>query len=196
MRGRYKQTTAPTAWPITLADAKTQCFIGDVTDHDADLNNLIQVATLAVEKRIDRQIMPATWTLTYDGFPSEIRIEKPPVTAVSSITYTDENGDSQTVSSSAYQVDLSTEDAAARVMPAYGEVWPWTQSDTYGTVVVTFASGYASAAAVPLTIKHAIAFLVAHWWRNREPVVVGTIVSNLPSGLEMLLSLDDWGHYT
>ena len=192
----YKQTIAPTLWPITLAEAKTQCFVADTTDHDADLSNLLKAATFAVEKRLNRQIMPATWTLTLDGFPSgAIQIDKPPVSAISSVAYTDTAGDAQTWSSAYYQTDLSTNDGPARILPAEGYSWPNTQADTYGTVVVTFTAGYATAALVPLTIKHAIAFLVAHWWRNREPIVIGTITANLPAGLDMVLSLDDWGAY-
>jgi uncharacterized phiE125 gp8 family phage protein len=192
---RYRRTTAKTAWPITLDEAKTQCFVAGTSDHDADLANLIQVATETVEKHTGRQIMPETWTLTLDGFPAEILLERPPVSAVSSIVYTDRAGESQTLSADYYQTDLSTQDGPARIMPAYGITWPNTIADTYGTVVVTFTVGYATASVVPLTVKHAIAFLVAHWFRNREPVVIGTNVANIPAGLDMLLSLSDWGGY-
>lgn len=195
MNGTYKQTVAPTLWPITLDEAKTQCFVTGTTDHDMDLANLIKVATVAVEKHLNRQLLPATWTLTMDQFPDVILLDLPPVTAISSIYYKNSEGTNTLLGATLYQTDLSTQDGPARIMPAYGQTWPDTRLDTYGAVVVTFTAGYASAALVPLSIKHAIAFLVAHWWRNREPVVIGTISSDLPAGVDYLLSLADWGAY-
>lgn len=191
----YKQTVPPTTWPITLDEAKTACFVSGTSDHDADLANLIQVATASVEKYLNRQIMPATWTLTLEEFPNVIELRLPPVSAVSSITYKDDNGTTQTLAASLYQTDLSTQDGPARIAPAYGQSWPSTRPDTYGAVVVTFTAGYASASVVPLPIKHAIAFLVAHWFKSREPIITGTIVSDLPYGVDVLLSLSDWGAY-
>ena len=114
---------------------------------------------------------------------------------MTSIAYTDSAGDAQTLAAANYQTSLSTNDGPARIKSAYGLTWPATRGDTYGAVVVTFVAGYADATAVPLTIKHATAFLVAHWFRQRESVIVGTISSELPEGLEMLLAVEDWGAY-
>lgn len=195
MASSYKRTVAPESDPITQAEAKTHCSIAGTTDHDDYIDALIDRATNAIEKRLDRQMLKATWTLTLDGFPAEILISKPPVSEISSITYTDTAGDGQTYSSDYYQTDLATEDGPARIKPISGQTWPNTKTGTYGTVVVTFVCGYADAASVPLALKHAVAFLVAHWFRQREPVIMGTIVAKMPAGLEMLLSLEDWGAY-
>ena len=199
MEGQYKQTVAPTLVPsmnvLTLTDAKTHCSITGTTDYDDYILDLIGRATEMIERHTSRQIMPATWTLTLDGFPAEIKIHKPPVTSVSSITYVDSNGDTQTLSSSLYQTNFATKDGPARIKPSYGNSWPSTRSGEYGSVVVTFVAGYASADNVPLTTRHAVAFLVAHWFKNREAVIVGTIASKLPLGIEMLLAMEDWGSY-
>ena len=195
MHGIYKRTVAPTATPITTAEAKTQCAIASgIEDHDDYIDALIDRATEAIEKHCNIQMLSATWTLVLDTFPTEIVIVKPPVTAISSIGYTDTSGTAQTLSASAYQTSLSTEFAPARIKPAVGYNWPNTQTDAYEAVTVTFTCGYAEAADVPLTLKHAVAFLVAHWFRNRESVADRTI-SKIPDGLEMLLSLEDWGAY-
>jgi uncharacterized phiE125 gp8 family phage protein len=42
--------------------------------------------------------------------------------------------------------------------------------------------------AVPPAIKQAILLLVGHWFANRETVVIGTIVAQMPSAVEALLS--------
>jgi len=191
----YKRTVAPTADPITLDEAKAHCSIAGTADHDDYVSQLIGRATATIEKILGRQIMPATWTLSLDCFPDEILLGHPPVSLVSSIYYTDTAGVSTLLAPSQYQADLSTSDGPARIKPAYGLTWPSTQSDKYGAVVVTFTAGYATQAAVPLALKHAVAFLVGHWFRSREPILSGTIVATIPSGLDMLLSLEDWGGY-
>jgi uncharacterized phiE125 gp8 family phage protein len=193
MQENYKQTVAPTLSVVSLDEAKDHCAVAG-TDHDAYLSALIQRATGVVEGRTSRQLLPATWTLTLERFPCEIELRKPPVTAVSSIQYIDTAGDTQTLSSDDYQTDLSSNDAPARIKPAYSLSWPTTRSGTYGAVVVTFTAGYASASAVPSILKHAILFLVAHWFSMREAVTEGS-ASEIPQGLEMLLGLGQWGAY-
>lgn len=191
MRGKYRQTVAPTTYPVTLDEAKAHCSLEGIDDHDAYLWSLIEAAVMTVEARISRQIMPATWTLSLEYFPHEIIVSKPPVSAVTSITYIDNDGVSQTVDTDDYQVDIASLDSPARVKPVYGVTWPTTKSGTYGAVTVTFTTGYTT---VPKTIKHAILFLVAHWFRNREPASE-VALADIPSGLDMLLSLSDWGCY-
>ena len=189
----YKRTVDPTLEPVTLDEVKTHCAVsGD--EHDGYLAKLIARATETIEKLVGRQIMPATWTLTMGCFPSEILLGRPPVSTVTSIAYYDAMGVLRTLAVTQYQVDMSTQDGPARIKPAYGLVWPSTQSDTYNAVVVTFTAGYASAAVVPLAIKHAVAFLVAHWFASREPAAESPL-SSIPNGLAMLLSLEDWGGY-
>jgi uncharacterized phiE125 gp8 family phage protein len=195
MEGTYTRTVAATLKPITLDEAKAHCSVSGTSDHDEYLTALIDRATEAVELHTSRQIMPATWTLILEGFPAEITIHKPPVSAISSVAYVDTAGDSQTFSSDYYQTDLANANGPARIKPAYGYNWPSTRSGEYAAVTVTFTTGYATASVVPPTLKHAVSFIVAHWFAQREPVVVGMTASKLPTGLEVLLSLDDWGMY-
>jgi len=193
---RYKQTVAPTINAISLDEIKTHCNAEGYDDWDAQLVMFRDRATEAVGKLIRRQICSATFTLTLDEFPAEIVIEKAPVSSITSIAYTDANGDSQTLTAvTDYQTDLSTEDGPARIMPAYGTSWPTTLGDTYGAVVVTFVCGYTTAALVPDTIKHQISMLAAHWFSNREGIAIGTIAAEIPMGIEMLEAINDTGAY-
>lgn len=194
MDGAYKQTVAPTALPVTLDEAKRQCAITGTDDHDDYIDELIRRAAETIGLYTNRQIMPATWTLTLEEFPAEIKIFKPPVSAISSIKYYDTAGTLQTLSSSYYQTDLSSYDAPARIKPAYGYCWPSTRSGIYDAVTVTFVAGYATNSAVPLPLKHAILFTVSYWFSNREPAEYGSL-KEIPVGLEMLLSLEDYGVY-
>ena len=192
---QYKQTVAPTLNAVSLDEIKAHAVVEGYDDYDNLLATLRDRATEAVGKRCKRQIMSATFTATMDAFPAEIVIDKVPVTSISSIAYTDANGDAQTLTAvTEYQTDLSTFDGPAKIKPAYGISFPTTQA-VYGALVVTFKAGYLTAAAVPDTIKHEICMLAAHWFALREGVVVGSSVSDIPAGLEMLSALNDTGAY-
>lgn len=195
---RYKQTVAPASnlVAVTVDEIKAHVALEGYDDYDNLLVSLRDHATDAVGKRCKRQILNSTWTLTLDGFPAEIEIDKVPVTSVTSVAYTDENGDAQTlVDGTDYQVDLSTFDGPARIKPIEGTTWPTTQTGTYGVVVITFQAGYLTRDAVLDTIKHEISMMAADWFRNRESDVVGLIVTKLPDGIEMLSSLNETGAY-
>jgi len=55
-------------------------------------------------------------------------------------------------------------------------------------VRIKFTAGYGAAGAVPSDLASALMLLVAHWDQNREPVVIGTIVSSVPLSVESLLA--------
>ena len=38
--------------------------------------------------------------------------------------------------------------------------------------------------------------LIANWYENREQSIVGTIVSELPWGVEACITPEDWGPYS
>jgi hypothetical protein len=95
-----------------------------------------------VEGFTRRALVRQTWRLTFDWFPKCIELPISPVREVSRIQYVDVAGATQTLAESAYQVELVTDDRAL-IKPAYSEVWPSTQSDTFDAVTVEFIAGYA-----------------------------------------------------
>jgi uncharacterized phiE125 gp8 family phage protein len=191
---RYLQTVAPASEPVDLDEAKDHLRVTSSAE-DGYIATLIQKARRYVEQRLSRQLLTATWKAYADEFPDEILLEKLPVAAVSSITYVDTAGATQTLAANQYQVDAASKDRPARVKPAYGCVWPSTRSDTVSAVTVTFTAGYGAASAVPDTIKHAMLLLLSHWYQSREPVSVGVSVAPLPLSVDALLAVEDPGVY-
>jgi len=174
------QTVAPTIDPVSLADMKVHCRV-DHTDDDAYLLGLITVATNTCESFTGRQLIHATYTLKLDGFPcdDEIELPKPPLSSITSITYIDTAGNSQTVTSTDYQTDIAS--TVGRVMPAYNAYWPATRDGQYNVVTVTFVAGYgATAATVPIKLRQGIKAFAATMYEHRETVVIGTIKTEFP----------------
>lgn len=187
------QTVAPASEPVTLAEAKLHLRV-EVSDDDDLITGLLKAARQYAETVTGRQLMQATWRLNLDAWPDddEIRVPKPPLQSVSSITYVDTAGATQTVAASDYQVDANSE--PGRIVPAYGEVWPAVR-DQLNAIAVTYVAGGAAASSVPEGIKAAIKLLLAHWYETREAVITGTIATEVPMAVESLL-LQHWtGEY-
>lgn len=160
-----KLITAPTAEPVTLAEAKLHLRV-DQASEDALINVLISAARESAEHITERALMPQTWELQLDAFPDAFRLLRGPVISVTSVKYLDKNGTLQTLDSSQYQVDL-TDDAGAWVLPAYGVEWPEARADI-NAARVRYQAGYADAATVPAAIKSWILLMIGTLYENRE----------------------------
>lgn len=172
-----QQTTPPTAYPVTLDHAKKQCRIlwDDENDYISDV--LIPAATQYVQNYLNRQLITATWKFYLDEFPREICVPRAPVQSITSIEYVDTDGVTQTLAASTYRVDVVSQ--PARIVEAWGKVWPSTQG-SINSVIVTYVAGYgATYASVPADIRAAILLLIGHWFENRETILVGTSSSEL-----------------
>ncbi len=183
--------TAPSTYPVTVAEVKRQAVIEHTLD-DVYLDRLIAVATGYAEAQTHRQLIDATWKMYLDAFPARIILPRPPLDSVTSIEYIDTGGDTQTLTAvTDYQVSTASE--PAWVEPAYGKIWPATRAQREA-VIVTYKAGYGTASTdVPQEIRHAIIMLAAHWYENREPIITGTIVAKTPFTVDNLLQHFDVG---
>jgi len=73
-----------------------------------------------------------------------------------------------------------------RIMPAYNLVYPVARS-IQNTIQVRFTAGYATAAEIPKSYRQLILAFVSHWYENREPVQMGSMLE-VPSFLQSLIN--------
>lgn len=178
------ETVAPSVEPITTAEAKTELRV-EHSEEDDLIDRKIKAARRMVEKITRRSLINTTFTLKLDAFPVEIRTPRSPLSSVTSITHIDCDGNSQTVASSVYDVDTDTE--PGRIFLKFDQSWPDTRTIN-NAVTVTFVAGFGSAASsVPESLRSAVRLLAAHYYEQREPVVVGTITAKIPMSVESLL---------
>lgn len=186
--------TAPTAEILSLADAKRHLRAEDFDDDDTLIQSYIDAAISLLDGRdglLQRAIAPQTWALELGCFPcGAIALPLPPLQEVQSIEYLDPEGSWQTLDEADWQVDLGDAQAPGRVVPVAS--WPATGSAPV-TVRVTFRAGYAVATgdegeAPPAQLLHLLRLLVANWYETREPVVIGTIVNDLPLAAQTLIA--------
>lgn len=178
--------TPPDGEPLVPQEAIDHLRLEASTSEDALLAAWVTAAREVVEHRTQRSLLTQTWELTLEGFPCGrvIHLPRPPLKSVTSITYVDTAGASQTLATSAYQVD--TTGIVGRIRPAYATPWPPTRCQ-FNAVTIRFVAGYGDPAAVPAALKAAMQLLLANWYENREAVITGTIATQLPLGVEALL---------
>lgn len=181
-------TVPPALEPVSLVEAKAHLHY-DAADQDARIAALITAAREACEVETNRAFMTKTVCLAMDCFPGSrgaIYLPFPPLQAVLSVAYTDTAGNAQALAAENYQADAISE--PGRLAPARGIVWPETDCETLGAVLVSYRAGWTSASNVPAEIKQAILLLVGHWFEQLSPVITGSIQAELPFTVKMLLT--------
>lgn len=189
MQWSIKRTLQVESEPVTLTEARTYMRINsDDTSQDTHIEQvLIPAARQYVEEFTGRQLLTATWRLRLQCFPKVILLPYPPLLAVSSITYLDTAGTSQTLSSSNYTVWTDLE--PGQIQEAYGYYWPAVRDGEPTSITIVYTSGYGTTATdVPKDFKRAILCVVADMYEFRESTVTGTIKVNLDVALDRILA--------
>lgn len=185
--------TAPTVEPLTLSDAKLQVRRDHVDDDDEYLATLLIPAVRErAEQATGRQLMRATWDYTLNAFPCEdwIELPKPPLSSVTSVTYVDANGTTQTLSTSLYTVEAPAgpRGRRGRVILNYGEIWPSTRPQP-NAVTVRFVAGYGTTSdATPPRLKMGMLLDLGTLFEIREDHIIGQgyTVTPVPIGAERI----------
>jgi len=164
----YQLLSTPVEEPISREEAKAHLRV-DFSDDDALISALIGASRQYAEMRTCRQLITARWRLTLDSFPRSIKLDKSPVASVTSIQYLDFAGIWQTMPTSDYVVDASTE--PARITPVFGKIWP-IPVPQIGSVRIEFVAGYGDASAVPEGIKQWMKLRIGSMYEHRAEIEI------------------------
>ncbi len=176
---RLKLVTPPAVEPVTTADMQVQSRITLDSSETAWATALVTAVRLQVEAQLSRALITQTWMGYLDGFPlpcrlnpfSAIDLPIAPVQSVSQITYYDTDNALQTLSPTAYSVDIN--DEPGRIYPSVGNSWPETSTDMPNAVMVQFVAGYGdTASTVPACIIQWMLVQLANLYENRESILV------------------------
>jgi uncharacterized phiE125 gp8 family phage protein len=208
-----QEITQPAIEPVSLALAKLNCHV-DAPDEDMLFSAWIAAARQYCERYTRRAFFNRAVVRTLDYFPLwdgangtvnpadrqdwpyyasfwdkiTIDLPLPRTVSVTSITYTDTTGATQTLDPSQYNVDLTS--MPARIVPSAGNYWPTVTTYQPGSVKITYVAGsYGDGVTVntiPQTIVVAMLLLIGHWYRNRE-ASTETALKNIPLGVNALL---------
>lgn len=180
----WAETSAPSAEPVTLAEARDWLKLDATGSPETHPDDDIVSALIAAARRqcedveCHNQIVTATYTAKLDRFPAGdcdlIYLPKPPLQSVTSITYIDEDGATQTWDAANYIVH-APDRAPGFVELGVNKDWPDTR-DQKNAVTITFVCGYGAASAVPDGIKQWILANVAARYETREAETANRVV--------------------
>ncbi len=189
---RYTLTTAPTVEPVTVTEAKQHLRIDDsFYEYETDLiAALIQTARELAEQHTRRAFITQTWTINLDGWPAgdEVVLPFSELISVTSVKHYDNDDTESTFTD--YSVDTGD---GGRIVLDSGSTWPTEELRPRSPIAIIFVAGYgAAASAVPKSIKQAILMMVGHLYENRERVIIGTGVNEIPFAVDDLLRSYRW----
>lgn len=179
-------TVEPTFEPVTPTEAKDHLRVtGD--DENVLISLYLSAARRYAEDYSGRTIPATTYAYTLDCFPTKTYIElpAPPLYSVTSISYIDTNGNSQTWASNQYYVDNKSE--PGKVVLVNGATYPLTQTGRPNAVTITYVAGWQTLASIPVNYKLATLQFLAHAYEYRNPVIVGASGSKLMQAGEALI---------
>ena len=136
----FYMSSGPAGEPISRTEAKLHMRV-DSTAEDSLTDILISTARQWCESFLSRQLVTATWVLTCDSWPWRFVLPRPPLQSVTSITYVDAAGTTQTLTSTLY--DVLTHREPGEVIAGYNDSWPTVRGHT-NDVAVTYKAGYSS----------------------------------------------------
>lgn len=178
-------TPADLSASIPIADLRAHCRTG--TTEDAQLTAFLAGAAAYAEHYTGRAIGSQTLELALDTFPAgAIELPRGSVTSITSITYVDEGGVTQTLSNTLYTLD-NYDALQCWAVPAVDTEWP-AISEVANAVKVRYEAGELTPA-----VRSALLLFTAHLFENREasaPVQMW----DLPLGVKSLLdTVKVWG---
>jgi uncharacterized phiE125 gp8 family phage protein len=200
-----------TVEPVSLAEVRAHLRLatsGSPPSHPDDFwltSIAMPAARQWCENYAGRAFASQTVEVAANGFPGGSNVQwfdDPglplpllPVQFVESITYTDTDGTTQTVDPASYTVTDSF-----GVFAAPGTSWPLAIGGR-GMVRVRYRVGYTVEGEspndnpIPSAVKCAILLLIAHWYENRETMIVGTTAQEFNYGVRSLLApyVVSWG---
>ena len=178
-------TTAATLEPVTIAEVKGQSRIF-TEDEDFWLDTKVVEAVRRVADYASKALMTETWTLKLPSWPAsgKIVLPRPPLQSVTSITYLDTDGASQTLSAALYTVNTASEPGT--IVPAYGESWPSLRTqDGVHAVTIVYVAGHLIRGDIRLQpARAAIVDLVTLWHQTRGVTPVEDEVAILSRHLD------------
>lgn len=185
------QVTAPAVEPLSLSECKLFLRV-DHTSDDTLIASMLASARLWVETYTRRALCTQTVDLKYAGWPiigSPLVVPYAPLQSITSISYIDEDQNTQTLAASQYVVRAQAGPRAGRgtIEIADGVTLPTLSTQPDRPVTVRAVVGYGQAAQVPDGIKSAIYLLLGDMYEQRQETITGTSVGKSHTTIERLL---------
>ena len=197
-----KVTTEPTAEPLSLQEVKEYLRLEDASDERV-VQPMITAVRQFAESHLARSLMEQTITLTLDAITDQeeylqegmrtapdlnyyknyIALPQSPVQSVTSVKTYDDSDTATTMAATKYYVDTQRE--PARIVLRSGETFP-TALRVANAIEVVYVVGYASAYAIPESIRLGMLQHIAHMYEHRGDMGEYLQAREIPAMIKML----------
>lgn len=184
--------TTPPAALVSTSDAKKHCRV-DHSDDDDYIDGLVSAAQSMLDGpngMVSKAIATQGWTLSQARLMGKTRLPIPvtPFRDVVSLKYYDSDNTQQTADLADFVVFGNEDFGYIEPLTA----WP-AMHDRPDAIELVFNAGYGTPAEAPQTIIHAAKLMIAHWYENREQVVVGMTPAELPLAVYDMVNVNRIG---
>jgi uncharacterized phiE125 gp8 family phage protein len=168
IRHTVRVVTPPVTEPVTIQEAKAQLHIGaSDTSYDSELSAMIAAAREEWERDTSTALITRTLEHRLPRWLDVVQLTVRPVIAISSITYIDTNGDSQTVATADYYIDGDQ----VRFKQSFDKPAIERRSEA---VRITYTAGYGvDVFQLPQLDRMAIKLSLANRFENRDDMMGG-----------------------
>ena len=183
-------TLGPAAEPVSLAEAKAHLRVSG-TSEDLLIASLITAARVHLELTLSCAFITQAWSWFLDDWPGRLRLELPlgPARSISAIRI-ETVGGIVTLPPGGYL--LTGQSTPPRLTLKQRDFWskgaPQPSPGANG-IEIEFVAGFGDAPGdVPGPIRHALLFLIAHWYEGRTPIEVGRESTPTPAAVAALIA--------
>jgi uncharacterized phiE125 gp8 family phage protein len=188
--------TPPRSEPVTLSELRGWLAMTDDNDtaQDPQIWAIAKAMRAYAEKYTGRRFVDTALELNLDYWQSRV-IELPvaPIVSIDYVRYIDSSGtlqalydntSSPTVGADAIAVDLKSQ--PARLSPPWAGFWPTIRGGDFNAVQIGFTAGYGTGGSpqdlsvIPAELKLWLRVRLATLYENREALIVGTVVNEIP----------------
>lgn len=168
-----KVITGPTTEPITQTDAKNWLKVDTTADDDL-ITSLIAATREHIEAMTGLALFTQTVQEKLNWWPEFDSVTNPfqafnllryPVQSITSITYLDSDGNSQTFAAENYVLNNTTGNFASIGLAA-DKSWPSIRNQL-GAITVNYIAGWATVGEIPEDLKIALKLLLAYFYERR-----------------------------
>jgi len=172
---------APNDLCVTVQELKSNVSMVDTMDLDFNIRNMLLAAQDYVEGAANTFLTPVTVAETWPGFPGAVEpfeLSTEPVRSLTSITYLDVNGVSQTITNSQPLLNAPL----PRIYPPVNSYWPNTMAGNFAPITIVYEAGPATTTQARPTLRAAVLTLAsqnfefASGWTKQGPLVVSPMV--------------------
>lgn len=188
-----RRISEPAAPAVPVAMLREHLRVSDAAQ-DVYVLGALSAATGYVERYLRRSLIAQVWRLDLDAWPTgPVELPFAPVIAVMEVRYIDPEGADVALDPGVWLFHPGL--TPARLALAPGQEWPAVRQQI-APISITYRAGYGETwNAVPEDIRHAIMMMAAHFYENREAVVVGTTAAQVPAAVTALLEDHQLRHW-